>query len=156
MNEEREGEEDRRGMGGEEETEKAALERPGERPRRPGPGLRGQRGPQVWRPFPSPPHAEPPLSPSPCALSPPSAKEVEQLHLACWKKKKKERKKNKINPQTRALQAPHGRSKALEMVKNTPLNNSSDLKCLSLGKRGGGLCWSRQAGRLERVLGCSY
>lgn len=69
--------------GGEEETERAALEAPGERPRRAGPGLRGQRGPQVWRPFPSLPHAGPLLSPSPRALSPPSAREVEQLHLAC-------------------------------------------------------------------------
>lgn len=37
------------GVGGR-ETERAALERPGERPRLTGPGLRGQRGPQVWRP----------------------------------------------------------------------------------------------------------
>lgn len=40
-----------------------------------------------------------------------------------------------IDPQTRALQEPRGRSKALEMVKNASLNNSSDLRCLSLGKR---------------------
>lgn len=32
------------------ETEKAVLERPGEWPRLTGPALRGQRGPQVWRP----------------------------------------------------------------------------------------------------------
>lgn len=62
----------------------------------------------------------------------------------------------KINPQTRAPQEPRGRSEALEMVKNTPLNNSSDLRCLPLGKRREGeKCWSRQAGSLRRAHGCT-